>query len=152
MARMKLNSTTPAGRENSRIIMVAAVIAVVAVVAVGIRVFGGADASANRKEVCSLASTAQRPLLDTTKSNSRADLAAALRDRAGEFNSAAGKTSGQVHKAFALYAKKLGALADSIDADKSGKSLLDTITAMSTDVELKTAETTIGDIISNQCS
>lgn len=131
--------------------MIAAVAAVVLVVGAVLAMKIAGAGKDNLKTVCALQATSQADILDTTKSNTREDLVASIRERASIMDESAGSTEGAVHDAFTTYAKALRNVAQAIEDDKSGEQLNNIVASLSEDAAVKTAGEAIAAIIDTEC-
>lgn len=132
--------------------LIVAVAAVMLASGIGYRLVTGGPSTADSVEVlCALRNGESAPLVDTTGSNSRDDLAAALRDRADELERAASRTSGAIEEALSGYAAAMTELADSLQSDVSGAALGDAVERLAADPDLAAAEKTLNEILDKRC-
>jgi len=130
---------------------IAGVIVVIALV-VGYKVYLAEPSTADSaKVVCAMKVAADSPLIDSSKVNTRDDLAKSLRDRATDLQKAADKTGGDIKNALQKYASVMKNIADSVSADTDGTSLAEMVMKLSTNKELDSAEKTVKKFLDTQC-
>lgn len=148
---MNAEETTSAGIPRQQVIRFGSA-AVAVVVAVGaFLMFSGPSDAESAKVVCAMRTTTDQPIIDTTKNNTREDLAQGLRDRAKVLDDAAGKTGGDTKDALKKYSSVMKKLADSIENDSTGASLADAVKELSENEELSSANDTLTAILDTKC-
>lgn len=131
--------------------MITAAVAVVLVVGAALAMKIAGAGKDNLKTVCALQATSQADILDTTKSNTREDLVASIRERASLMEKSAGSTEGAVHDAFTTYSEALRKVASAIEEDKTGEQLNNIVASLSEDAAVEKAGMAIAAIIDTEC-
>lgn len=141
-----------AGYPRQQVIRVITGVVVVIALVVGYKVFISEPSAAESAQViCEMKTAADAPLLDTAQSNTREDLAKALKERAASMQDAADKTGGDISDALSKYASAMKKIAASISEDTSGASLAAVISELATNKDIATAEATLKSILETRC-
>lgn len=136
---------------RQRVIRVGSALAAVVLATGAFFVLSGPSDAESVKVVCAMRTTTDEPIIDTSKSNTREDLARGLRERARILDDAAGKTGGDIKDALERYASVMSGMAEAIEDDNTGASLAEVVQEMSTNEELASADRTLTGILDSEC-
>jgi len=141
-----------AGYPRHQVIRVIAGVVVAIALVVGYKVFISEPSdTASAQVICEMRRQVDTPLLDTAQSNTREDLANALKDRASTMQDAADKTGGDINNALSSYASAMKKIANSIADDSTGASLAEVVSELATNEDIADAEATLKTILEARC-
>jgi hypothetical protein len=141
-----------AGYPRHQVIRVVAGVVVAIALVVGYQVFISEPSdAASAQVICDMRRQVDTPLLDTAQSNTREDLANALKDRASTMQDAADKTGGDINNALSSYASAMKKIATSITDDATGASLAEVVSELATNKDIADAEATLKTILEARC-
>lgn len=141
-----------AGYPRHQVIRVASAVLAVIALSVGYQVFISEPSAAESAQViCEMKAQADTPLLDSAQTNTREDLAKALKDRASAMQDAADKTGGDTKDMLEKYASAMKKIANSIADDTNGSSLAEVVSELATNKDIADAEKTLKSILETRC-